>query len=255
MRRKHSLALVATIATMASIVVGGAAQAAFPNFSDCPTSIPAVRGCIDIQSVSGSLEIKGFTVPLGDSLEIRGGLDNSVRPAIFYPPTGTNGFFSRSIRIPGGLLGLELPIPGNTVLGTAQLAGPASAIRMEIEFGTTTVSLPVKVKLDNPLLGSSCYIGTNSNPVRVNLTTGTTSPPPPNRPISGRLGELAFDETTGALILRDTVNVDNAFAIPGASGCGLLGILNPVVNLKLGLPSAAGNNAMIVRNDVGLREA
>ena len=214
----------------------------------------AVLGCIDIQSRTGSLEIKGFTVPLGESLEIRGGLDNSVRPAVFYPPTGTNGFFARAIRIPGGILGLELPIPGNMVLGTAQLAGPASAIRMEIEFGTTTVSLPVKIHLDNPLLGSNCYIGTNSNPARINLTTGTTSPPAPNRPISGRLGELSFNEE-GALILRDTVNVDNSFAIPGASGCGLLGIFNPIVNLKLGLPSSGGNNTMIVHNDVALKEA
>jgi len=255
MRRKHSLAMIAAVATMAWVAAGGAAQAAFPNFSDCPTSNPAVRGCIDIQSVTGSLEIKGFTVPLGESLEIRGGLDNSVRPAIFYPPTGTNGFFSRSIRIPGGILGLELPIPGNTVLGTAELAGPASSIRMEISFRVTTVSLPVKVKLDNPLLGSSCYIGSNGNPARLNLTTGTTSPPPPNRPITGRVGEPSFDEATETQILTDSVSVDNAFAVPGATGCGLLGILNPVVNLKLGLPSSGGNNTMIVHNNVALKEA
>jgi hypothetical protein len=253
MRRKRTIALAATLATMAMLVAGGAAQAAFPNFSDCPTSNPAVLGCIDIQSRTGSLEIKGFTVPLGESLEIRGGLDNSVRPAVFYPPTGTNGFFSRSIRVPGGILGIEFPIPGNTVLATAVLAGPASAIRMEIEFGLTVVSLPVKVRLDNPILGGNCYIGSNSNPARINLTTGTTRPPAPNRPISGRLGELSFNEE-GAVILRDTVSVDNAFAVPGATGCGLLGIANPLVNLRLRLPSAAGNNTMIVHNDVALRE-
>jgi hypothetical protein len=253
MRRKHSFAMVATIATMAWLVVGGAAQAAFPNFSDCPTSNPAVLGCVDIQSVTGSLEIKGFTVPLGESLEIRGGLDNSVRPNVFYPPVGTNGFFARPVSIPGGLLGLELPIPGNMVTGTAQLAGSASDIRMNIEFGVTTVSLPAKIKLDNPLLGSNCFIGTNSHPARINLTTGTTSPPPPNRPISGRLGTISFSE--GVLTLRDNVVVDNSFSIPGASGCGLLGILNPVIDLKLGLPSAGGNNAMIVHNNVAFKEA
>ncbi len=252
MRREHSLAMFAAIATMAWLVAGGAAQAAFPNFSDCPRSNPAVRGCIDIQSVSGSLEIKGFTVPLYDSLEIRGGIDNTVRPNGFYPPVGTNGFFSRPVRIPGGILGLELPIPGNMVTGTAQLAGSASSIRMNIEFGTTTVSLPAKIKLDNPLLGSNCYIGTNSSPARINLTTGTTSPPAPNRPISGRLGELSGNEE-GALILSDNVVVDNSFSIPGASGCGLLGIFNPIVNLKLGLPSSGGHNAMIVHNNVALR--
>lgn len=253
MRRKHVLAAVAALATMAWLVAGGAAQAAFPNFSGCPTSNPAVKGCIDIQSVSGSLEIKGFTVPLGESLEIRGGLDSSVRPAVFYPPTGTTGFFARPVRIPGGILGIEWPIPGNAVLGIAQLAGSPSEIRMEIEFGTTTVSLPVKIHLENPILGSSCYIGTNGSPAHVNLTTGTTSPPPPNRPISGRLGEVGFNE--GVLTLTDSVSVDNSFAIPGASGCGLLGIIDPLVNLRLKLPSAGGNNTMIVHNDVALKEA
>ena len=252
MRRKHCLAMFAALATMAWLVVGGAAQAAFPNFSDCPRSVPAVRGCIDIQSVTGSLEIKGFTVPLGESLEIRGGLDNSVRPAVFYPPTGTTGFFARPVRIPGGILGIEFPIPGNAVNGIAQLAGSPSEIRMEIEFGTTTVSLPVKIHLENPILGSGCYIGTNGNPAHINFTTGTTSPPPPNRPITGSLGTPSFNE--GVLTLTDSVSVDNAFAIPGASGCGPFGIFNPIVNLKLGLPSSGGHNTMIVHNNVALAE-
>jgi len=254
MRRKHVLAAVAAVATMAWLVAGGAAQAAFPNFSDCPTSNPAVLGCIDIQSTTGSLEIKGFTVPLGESLEIRGGLDNSVRPAVFYPPTGTTGFFARPVRIPGGLLGIEFPIPGNAVNGIAQLAGSPSDIRMEIEFSRATVSLPVKIHLENPILGSGCYIGTNSSPAHVNLTTGTTSPPPPNRPITGSTGEISFTEE-GVLLIRNAINVDNSFSIPGSSGCGLLGIFNPIVNLKLGLPSAGGNNTMIVHNNVALKEA
>lgn len=250
---KQRTAFAVALATGVVLMLAGTAAAAFPNFSDCPTSNPSVKGCIDIQSVSGSLEIKGFTVPLGESLEIRGGLDNSVRPAVFYPPTGTTGFFARPIRIPGGILGIEWPIPGNAVLGIAQLAGSPSEIRMEIEFSTTTVSLPVKIHLENPILGSGCYIGTNSNPSHVNFTTGTTSPPPPNRPISGRTGEIGFNE--GVLTLTDSVSVDNAFSIPGSSGCGLLGIFNPIVNLKLGLPSAGGNNTMIVHNNVALKEA
>jgi len=49
------------------------------------------------------------------------------------------------------------------------------------------------------------------------------------------------------------VNVDNAFSVPGATGCGIgLGLVNALVNAKLGLPSAAGNNTMIMQNNVGL---
>ena len=250
MRQRFVMLLV----TGAMLVFTGSASAAFPNFSDCPRSAPDVTACIDIQSVTGSLEIKGFTVPLGDSLEIRGGVNGAESPFRFIPPTGTNGFFSKPIRVPGGILGLELPIPGNTVLATAELAGPASSILIRLSE-ISTVSLPVKVKLDNPILGSNCYIGSNSNPTRVNLTSGTTSPPPPNRPISGFNGNVRFIEQEGFSVLEllGARNVDNAFAVPGATGCGLLGIANPIVNLKLQLPSAAGNNTMLVTNNVATR--
>jgi hypothetical protein len=245
--------ITAGVATIVAtwLAVGGVAAAAFPNFSDCPRSTTGVTGCVDIQSLRGSLEIKGFTVPLGNSLEIRGGLVSSSEVPTFVPPAGTNGFFSRPVNIPGGLLGIDFPIPGNAVTGTAQLAGPASAIRLSIGFEESTVSVPVKLKLDNPILGSHCFIGTNSNPVHINLTTGTTSPPPPNRPISGDLGTVSFEgnvvKTSGS------VSVDNSFSIPGASGCGIgLGLVNALVNAKLKLPSAGGNNAMIVENDVAI---
>ncbi len=249
--KPHLLAVVAVLATTA-LLATGSALAAFPNLSDCPRSTPGVTICVDVQSIRGSLEIKGFTVPLGDSLEIRGGLITPTEGSVarFAPPAGTNGFFSKSIQIPGGLLGIEFPIPGNAVTGTAQLAGPASSILFDVSSGVA-VRIPVKLKLDNPILGPNCYIGSNSNPVRLNLTSGTTSPPPPNRPISGFPGNGVFEE--GVLIQSNAVNVDNSFAVPGASGCGLgLGLISAIVNAKLRLPSAGGNNTMIVENNIAI---
>ena len=250
--RKH---LVALLVLGASLLFAGSASAAFPNFSDCPRTAPGAVDCIDVQSLTGSLEIKGFTVPLGESLEIRGALTEATEssPPTFIPPSGTNGFFSRSIRVPGGLLGLEFWIPGNEVLARAELAGPASSLIFNFGIPVTTISLPVKVRLDNPILGSNCYIGTNSNPSRVNLTTGTTSPPAPNRPISGNFGTIRVEGEIFELL--GARSVDNAFAVPGASGCGLLGIADPLVNLRLRLPSAGGNNTMIVTNNVALTPA
>lgn len=246
--RNHAAALAALVVT-AVLALAGAAQAAFPNFSDCPVSAPGVTGCIDIQSVSGSLEIKGYTVPLGNSLEIRGGLVEG-NPDRLVPPAGTNGFFAKPVNIPGGLLGIEYPIPGNTVTGIAQLAGPTSALGFALG-DPSTVSIPIKLKLDNPILGSNCYIGSNSNPVRLNLTTGTTNPPPPNVPISGSLGSGSF--SGNVLTVLGGLDVDNAFAIPGASGCGLgLGLVDALIDAKLKLPSAAGNNTMKVENNVAI---
>lgn len=249
--RKRRLATGALAAVVAILVGAGVATAAFPNFTGCPRSTPGLTACLDIQSMRGSLEIKGFTVPLGDSLEIRGGiLGEFGRPHTFVPATGTNGFFSKPIQIPGGLLGIDFPIPGNAVTGTAQLAGPASSIVISLGV-PSTVSLPVKLKLDNLILGPNCYIGSNSNPVRLNLTTGTTNPPPPNRPIRGRIGTIGGTEEVS--IIPNVVSVDNSFAVPGASGCGLgLGLVSAIVNAKLRLPSAGGNNTMIVENNIAL---
>ena len=39
--------------------------------------------------------------------------------------------------------------------------------------------------------------------------------------------------------------VDNSFSVPGANGCGPLGILDPALNTIEGLPSAAGNNSAV----------
>jgi hypothetical protein len=235
---------------MAVLGVAGTAQAVFPNFAGCSAREIQREACIDIQNRTGTnINIKGFNVPLGESLEIRGTLiPNGTQIADFVPPAGTNGFFGRAVPVPGGLLGIEW-IPGNTVLAITELAGPASAIR--INTGDFSVTMPIKVRLVNLLLGMDCHIGTNSRPVVLNLITGTTSPPSPNRPISGRVGTARFTER--ALLLTGSVNVENSFAVPGATECGLgLGLINSLVNLRLRLPSAAGNNSVIVNNDVAL---
>jgi hypothetical protein len=98
--------------------------------------------------------------------------------------------------------------------------------------------------------GSSCYIGSSSSPIWWNLTTGKTSPPPPNTSISGAVGKSEFkggDE--GILRLNGNKLVDNAWAAPGANGCGGFGvelILNPIINASVGVPAAAGKNTAIL---------
>ena len=79
--------------------------------------------------------------------------------------------------VPGGLLGITAPKwwpswlqtwfnnqinEGLTgVTATVELAGPASGFALLIESGTA-LSLPAKIKLSNPILGSNCYVGSNS---------------------------------------------------------------------------------------------
>ena len=79
------------------------------------------------------------------------------------------------------------------VKATLELAKPASEIEisefnLEVEEGLA-LKLPVKVRLENPFLGSSCYVGSSSAPIIWNLTTGETNPPEPYTSINGTSGE------------------------------------------------------------------
>lgn len=251
---KRLTAIGAAVGTAAVLATSGMASAAwtpFPDLSDCPRSNPDVTACLQIQSRSGSMTIKGFTVPIGESLQIRGGLvPHDDGTSDFIPPRGTNGIFARDIQVPGGILGIDLPLSVNKVTARATLAGPSSGVR--INPGQLEVAMPIKLTLSNPLIGPACRIGTDANPVRVKLIVGTTNPPAPNRPISGRRSDLQL-LPGGYLGFIGNTNVDNSFAIPGASYCGLgLGLFDLIINAKLKLPSSAGNNAMIIGNDVAL---
>jgi hypothetical protein len=73
-------------------------------------------------------------------------------------------------------------------------------------------------KLNNVLLGNNCYIGSNSNPIVLHNTTGTTNPPPPNEPISGQEPEFNIDQLNIRHFDNDS-QINNAFAAPDANGC------------------------------------
>lgn len=105
--------------------------------------------------------------------------------------------------------------------------------------------LPADVLVSNPLLGPSCTIGSAATPITLNLTDGTTSPPPPNRPITGALGTFT-SHSNGVIAITGAKLVDNAFAVPGAHGCGLFGVLDPILDLATGVPSAAGTSSAIM---------
>jgi hypothetical protein len=167
--------------------------------------------------------------------------------------------------VPGGLAGIVAPrsLPGalkqsfekaigsgtTVVTATTELTGTPKIDRSSLESREGSVfSLPARIKLGNPFLGKECYIGSRASPVILNLTAGTTSPPPPNRPITGRDGDLNLrDELEFAELIGDSL-VDNSFAVPRATGCGgsFSSLLDPAIDAKLGLPSAPGNNTFIL---------
>jgi hypothetical protein len=126
---------------------------------------------------------------------------------------------------------------------TVELAGPASELAVNpgnllTEEGTA-FSFPVKVKLNNPFLGESCYVGSDEHPITVEFTTGTSGE------LKGKAGNVTFPTQGYLIVIRNDTLVSSDFASPGVEGCGVDGGADAALNSALGLPSATGNTAVI----------
>jgi hypothetical protein len=224
-------------------------------FKECPTEVENVQGCIHSVTSAGEFQAGSKAVPITNPIVLQGGFTENSKGEMTFVGAKNGETLSKSPqKVPGGLVGIELD--GITeVTATTELAAPASDIGLNekdllAEKGVA-LTLPVKIKLENPALGNSCYIGSTAHPIVLELTTGMTSPPPPNEPISGKLGEVTSNPNGEILIVNENELVDNSFATPGVEGCGLVPLLiDPVVDLDTGLPSAAGKNKAILGGTV-----
>jgi hypothetical protein len=133
-----------------------------------------------------------------------------------------------------------------------ELAAPASSILFSggaFAEGLSLV-LPIKVRLVNPLLGAECTIGSNSHPVELSLTTGTTS-----GRLTGTPGEETSSEEGEILVKSGITMVSSGFAIPKAGGCGSA-VVDQAINAKLGLPSSKSTTAVYnMKMEIAGREA
>jgi hypothetical protein len=278
LRAKALFVTASLVAALAALAVASPAMAtpkgAFAVFADCPITAPGLTDCFYAKTESGSFTIGKKTVPIVTPQVLQGGL-RATEVAPFFEFVGAkdgNTLVKTPQKVPGGLTGLVncTEIKGSGLLEKAlrasceaifengvtgvnasvELAAPASSIVVNLgaalEGKGTALSLPTKVHLENPLLGSACYIGSNAAPIVLNLTSGTTSPPPPNKPITGSPGEVEFSE--GILKVKNNSLVNNSFAAPGTNGCGGIFefLLGPIINSQLGVPSAAGHNTAIL---------
>ena len=103
--------------------------------------------------------------------------------------------------------------------------------------------------LKNIFLGETCYVGSATSPVLLNLTTGATSPPKPNSPIHGTKGEFESKEGGNLLVYKNDALVENAFSSQTPKSCGGIqeSLIVPVLDSKYGWPSGAGNNTAVLK--------
>jgi hypothetical protein len=221
----------------------------YEEFRGCPTRTenPNVRFCVSSVVTEGHFQMGSKNTPITDPITLTGGTTTVLGEFVF---TEEGGLREARQEVPGGLVGLT---------GLDWLVDVLGAEALEVHAvtemaGTMTnptrdpFTFPIKVRLENPVLGDNCYVGSDANPIVLNLTRGTTNPPPPNQPITGQQPTAVSDPNLPFVVRQlDAQLVDNAFAAPAANGCRLqLGLLNVnidnLVNLQSGLPSPAGTN-------------
>jgi hypothetical protein len=264
---KRRLVLTMTLIAVASALAGASSASAglqreFAVFSDCPVQDPSVKSCLFSTVTSGEFHIANKVVPINKTIVLRGGLGQDAGSGSPMVAAADGNTLSKTpLVVPGGLVGIELLPPLTEVTATAEIAGPVNSISVAAENATTekgtAVALPLKVKLDNPVLGTSCYIGSDASAVPLQLTTGATSPPPPNGPISGKAGEINVTGAGKIVTVTNTTLVDNSFPVPGANGCaGLLApVVDPSLGLVVGIPAAGGHNTAIMNGAIQLAGA
>lgn len=265
-RRARAILLVAFVSAVA--LVQSAAVAVvdpadpYAVFEHCPVEALVEDGhpdgsCITAVISGGTFQIGKGTVPVtAPSTLSEGEYAEPDGDLVTVAPTDGALFESSPMRVPGGLFGvdgLEKLLPGLArVTATVELAtteAPPIDVFNAIYGTGDVVVLPIKIKLRNPLLGNRCYIGSDADPIVLRLRTGTTNPPAPNQPITGDRGTFNFvlGPNGGSLVEQSGATlVDNAFSVPGATGCGLLGSLDKIVNQRQGLPAPAGTNSAVL---------
>lgn len=247
MRTRYRKILVAAALTALALtaIFASAANAATPappyqDFAGCPSRAenPFVAECIKFTFDNGEIGIGNREVPLTNPIVLRGGVEQITGNFIY---NAEGGIVPVQQTVPGGLIGLtglkglDEAVANNQQLklyATVELAGNPGSVSEE------PFTLPVKIHLQNQLLGSNCYVGSAANPIDLNLES-TAAP----EGIEAEAGRPEVFTTTSP-----GTYADNSYAVPGANGCQLtIGSfhlpIDELVNAAYDLPSAAGHNS------------
>lgn len=267
MREKLAAATIAlAMAALSWVPVASASShnptGEFAEFGECPLSTLEIDHCVYAVFDGESLDLGSKTIPLVNPITFQGGYAEEEEPFALQFHGAENGVtLSKTPQpVPGGLLGVTAPSswPGPVqkwwndgiaegltgVTATIELAEPATAITLSLENWLleegTALGLPVKIKLSNALLGSSCYVGSNTEPIQIDLTTGSSGG------LTGAAGTFSFNGGFTKVTITDFALVNGTFAAPAASGCGGLfsQYVDPLINSIVGLPAGSGENSL-----------
>jgi hypothetical protein len=245
---------------------------------DNPTMLAAdgakiVAACLAEESSTGSVTFGNLTVATKASNHQYGVVFNEealhfeTEGSTVIAPTG-GVLVDEPVQLPGGLRELLCPSSGHFARNVCRYShdggwgdGHADAVTWTMEsagtpygfhllasltFGVPLISVPVKIHLQNKLLGDHCYIGSDAEPIvfqptHLELPTfnevvfdanGTPDP-------SGLIEDIQAFVSRGA----------RSFAVPAVSGCGIRGSYDRAIDGKIGLPSPAGGENSVTFNE------
>jgi hypothetical protein len=227
-------------------------------FKQCPvdgTLSPAGSGpvaiCLHGVAAEGTINIGSLDTTFKGPGLVQGGTG-----ALGAAPAWADALDGQSFSAPRQLLAKPIlaalgnpqgvkPPAQSQVYVVAQQAGPMAFGFVGSDVVTT---IPMSFHLINPLLGNNCFVGTPSDPVVLNLTTGTSGT------LTGTLGTLNIAHKSIAYTTGTEV-VDNSFSAPGATGCGSGGVWDSAIDTNNGLPSASGSNEAILYGSFDLAQS
>ena len=242
----------------------------FAQFNECPLNNALVNDCVFSVSSGGFFTVGKKEVPLKNPVTLQGGYDGGGSEIEFYGAENGDTLSKTAQPVPGGLLGIVAPKwwpdeieewfneqinKGFTgVTATVELAGPTKGLLPNVKLSTenlifeegTALGLPTKIHLQNAILGSNCYIGSDENPVQIDFTTGQSGK------LHGNKGTITFNEKFTLTTISGGKLVNNVFAAPGVDGCGgfFSFFIDPLVDSILGTPSPSGANSAVLEGKI-----
>jgi hypothetical protein len=264
------LVLVAFVWVGAGVAGAGSTagtKSSLKQFQHCPLDSESVTDCIYSLSDHGSFSVGNKLLTISEPIIFQGGFGGAGAAIRVFGAKGSPTLLPRRQSIPGGLDGLRAPSwwppalreffdrdvsgkGGKKVTAIIELAGPAASIGLNTEnllLGHgIALRLPVKIHLESRLLGRNCYVGADSSPLMIPLTTEKSGP------LHGSAGQLSFHDSDSLRTITGLRLVSDSFAAPAATGCGGIfsSLLDPLVNSAVGLPSPAGSNRAVLGGDL-----
>jgi hypothetical protein len=247
MRTRYRKILVAAALTaLASMaILASAANAAPPappyqDFAGCPTVAeqPFVGVCVKDEFTSGHIGIGNREIPITNTIILRGAEEQETENFLY---NSEGGIVPVRQTVPGGLIGFTGYKWLDGAIGNSAQLKLYATVELAGQVGSQlapTFDVPVKIHLENPFLGSGCYVGSNASPITLHLT-------------ATEVGEYEEEAGRPEVIKGNGVFADNTYSVPGATGCvfnygSIHQSINGLVNSAYALPAAAGKDSTVL---------